>query len=103
MARDFLDTLLSWLHQDGGNTEHNYIFDTERTCREAYDHARRTLYNFGASTATALANTCVPGKFWYIVFPKNGLEQTTNWGTVNWGAGAQTKHLKAENICKMYV
>ena len=60
VARDFFDTLLSWLH-DGSNTEQNYIFDTERTCREAYDHARRTLYNFGASTAAAMAVT-VEGK-----------------------------------------
>ena len=60
VARDFFDTLLSWLH-DSNNTEHNYIFDTERTCREAYDHARRILYNFGASTAAAMA-TSVDGE-----------------------------------------
>ena len=48
VARDFFDTIFSWFHEE----DQNYIFDTERTCREAYDHARRTLYNFG-STAVA--------------------------------------------------
>jgi len=47
VARDFFDTILSWFHED----DQNYIFDTERTCREAYDHARRTLYNFGSTAA----------------------------------------------------
>ena len=47
VARDFFDTFLSLFHGD----EQIYIFDTERTCREAYDHARRTLYNFGSSAA----------------------------------------------------
>lgn len=50
VSRDFFDTLLSWFHDDNEATQ-NYIFDTERTCREAYDHARRTLYNFGSSAA----------------------------------------------------
>lgn len=50
VSRDFFDTVLSWFHDDN-NTTQNYIFDTERTCREAYDHARRTLYNFGSSAA----------------------------------------------------
>lgn len=47
VARDIFDTILSWFHEDS----QNYIFDTERTCREAYDYARRTLYNFGTSAA----------------------------------------------------
>jgi len=51
VARDFFDTILSWFHED----EQIYIFDTERTCREAYDHARRTLYNFGSSAAADVA------------------------------------------------
>lgn len=55
VARDFFDTVLSWFHDDN-NLDQNYIFDTERTCREAYDNARRILYNFGATTAAAM--TC---------------------------------------------
>ena len=54
VARDFFDTLLSWFYHDDHTSEQNYIFDTERTCREAYDHARRILYNFGTSTIAAL-------------------------------------------------
>ena len=53
VARDFFDTLFSWLPSDH-MTEQNYIFDTERTCTEAYDHARRILYNFGSSAAATI-------------------------------------------------
>ncbi|XP_002163269.3 E3 ubiquitin-protein ligase MYLIP [Hydra vulgaris] len=53
VARDFFDTFLSWLPSDH-MTEQNYIFDTERTCTEAYDHARRILYNFGSSAAATI-------------------------------------------------
>ena len=58
VARDLrfeiFDTFLSWFHHDDNSSEQNYIFDTERTCREAYDHARRILYNFGTSTVAAM-------------------------------------------------
>lgn len=48
VARDFFDTIFSWFHEE----DQNYIFDTERTCREAYDHAKRTLYNFGSTAVS---------------------------------------------------
>ena len=53
VSKDFFDTFRN-LFNDENSTEQNYIFDTRRTCREAYDHARRVLYNFGSSTARAM-------------------------------------------------
>ena len=53
VSRDFFDTFLSWFNDDNTGC-HTYIFDTERTCREAYDNARRILYNFGSSSAAHL-------------------------------------------------
>eukprot|EP00794_Sanderia_malayensis_P019184 gene19184-21106_t len=49
VSKDFFDTFRN-LFNDENNLEQNYIFDTRRTCREAYDHARRILFNFGSST-----------------------------------------------------
>ena len=48
VANDFFDTFRN-LFYDENSAEQNYIFDTKRTCREAYDHARRILFNFGSS------------------------------------------------------
>ena len=53
VSKDLFDTFRSWFY-DEDSAEQNYIFDTERTCREAYDHARRVLYNFGSVAAVAL-------------------------------------------------
>ncbi len=55
VSKDFFDTFRN-LFNDEHNTEQNYIFDTKRTCREAYDHARRVLFNFGSSTVQAMVS-----------------------------------------------
>ena len=53
VSNDFFDTFRN-LFYDENSAEQTYIFDTERTCREAYDHARRVLFNFGSSIARTM-------------------------------------------------
>ena len=60
VANDFFDTFRNFFY-DENSAEQNYIFDTERTCREAYDHARRILFNFGSSIAKTMENESANG------------------------------------------
>lgn len=55
VSNDFFDTFRN-LFYDDNSAEQNYIFDTKRTCREAYDHARRILFNFGSSIVKTMEN-----------------------------------------------
>ena len=55
VSNDFFDTFRN-LFYDDNSAEQNYIFDTTRTCREAHDHARRVLFNFGSSIVQTLEN-----------------------------------------------
>ena len=52
VSNDIFDTFKNFFYEE--SAEQNYIFDTVRTCREAYDHARRILFNFGSSTAQSM-------------------------------------------------
>jgi len=55
VANDFFDTIRN-IFNDDNTAEQNYIFDTKRTCKEAHDHARRILFNFGASIFKTMSN-----------------------------------------------
>ena len=55
VANDIFDTFRN-LFNDENSAEQNYIFDTKRTCREAHDHARRILFNFGSSIVRTMKN-----------------------------------------------
>lgn len=54
-VRDLKGTIASFFNE---NTDlgKKYIFDIQRTCREVYDNARRTLYQAGVSSASAPPN-----------------------------------------------
>lgn len=52
-SRDFKGHLASLFLNDNINLGKKYVFDIRRTSKEVYDHARRTLYNSGASERTS--------------------------------------------------
>ncbi len=58
VSKDFFDTFRN-LFNDEHTAEQNYIFDITRTCKEAYDHARRVLFNFGSSTVRSMSNDVI--------------------------------------------
>lgn len=51
--------LICWMIDVSGK---KYVFDIQRTCREVYDNARRTLYQTGEDTQLSSVSSRVANK-----------------------------------------
>uniref|UniRef100_A0A8C5PLI4 RING-type E3 ubiquitin transferase n=1 Tax=Leptobrachium leishanense TaxID=445787 RepID=A0A8C5PLI4_9ANUR len=87
-SRDLKGHLASLFLNDNINVGKKYVFDIKRTSKEAYDHARRALYNAGIVDMAQRSDHSQPGS------PLKNSENATNCNSCENLSCQQTKGLQ---------